>query len=536
MEPHRLRAPRVDGAVLADPPLDRAGELLGNDLQKLARWDHDFQGRRAGRLRAMARTQVFARSREFLARFGLDLPEETDPRRPLIVTGHQPELFHPGVWIKNFALAALAREHGTTALNLIVDNDIPKSATIRVPRTGGGRLGAVAVDFDSWSGEVPYEDWAVSDESLFVSFGDRVRSSLSPLIPDPLIDDAWPEAVRIGRETDWIGLRFSAARRSLEQSWGVRNAEIPLSMVCETEAFGWFASHLLAHLPRFQATHNAALSRYRAAYGIRSKNHPVPLLGREGEWLEAPFWAWRAGSPRRRPLLARQASKVLELRIAGESEPLGSLRLTPDRDACCAIEDLQDLARRGIRIRTRALTTTMFARLLLGDMFLHGIGGAKYDELGDEVIRGFFAIEPPGYLTLSMTLWLGLNANPGVADEMARLERERRSLLYNPDRALSASDDAEIRRWIDAKRRAISAPVETRRERVGRFREIRRINEALAPFVTGDLARLEELRLELLEQSRQNAISMSREWSFVVHSRSRLLDAMRRNLPSAFPS
>ena len=41
----------------------------------------------------------------------------------LLLAGHQPELFHPGVWVKNFALNGLARRHGATPLNLVVDND-----------------------------------------------------------------------------------------------------------------------------------------------------------------------------------------------------------------------------------------------------------------------------------------------------------------------------------------------------------------------------------------------------------------------------
>ena len=44
---------------------------------------------------------------------------------------------------------------------------------------------------------------------------------------------------------------------------------------------------------------------------------------------------------------------------------------------------LAELSSRGIKLRTRALTTTLFARLVLSDMFLHGIGGAKYDQVTD---------------------------------------------------------------------------------------------------------------------------------------------------------
>ena len=49
------------------------------------------------------------------------------PSPSLLLAGHQPELFHPGVWIKNFALARLAREHGTVPLSLIIDSDTARS-------------------------------------------------------------------------------------------------------------------------------------------------------------------------------------------------------------------------------------------------------------------------------------------------------------------------------------------------------------------------------------------------------------------------
>ena len=44
----------------------------------------------------------------------------------IFLAGHQPELFHPGVWLKNFALGTLARQHGATAINLLIDSDTVK--------------------------------------------------------------------------------------------------------------------------------------------------------------------------------------------------------------------------------------------------------------------------------------------------------------------------------------------------------------------------------------------------------------------------
>jgi hypothetical protein len=528
MQPHRLRAPSSDGALLADPALEQAGLALRANAERLNRWDHDFQGRRADRLRSMARAQVMAAAKRHHESFGLDWPEVPAQPGRLVVTGHQPELFHPGVWVKNFAVAGLAEAHGGVGLNLIVDNDIPKGPTIRVPHRNGQGLRASAVAFDVWAGEVPYEDQAIQDETLFATFGDRALRTMGDLVPDPILGEFWPRVLRRVGETDRVGLRFALARHELEADWGIRNVEVPIGAVCETEAFHWFSSHLLAHLPRFQATHNAALARYRAAYGIRSKNHPVPALGRQGDWLEAPFWAWRAESPRRRPLMARLLPRTVELRIAGEDAPFLELPVSADRDACCAVELLRDLPGRGVRIRTRALTTTMFARYLLGDLFVHGIGGAKYDELGDEVARGFFGIEPPTFLTLSMTRWIGIEPDPASPEDLRAVERSLRDLEFNPDRHLPEPRPHEARAAVEAKWLAIEGEIVTRRQRLDRLRAIRKANEALIPWTADARSSLIEERDRLRAGLRFNAVARSREFAFPLHGEGRLREAMGR--------
>jgi hypothetical protein len=521
MKPHRLRAPSTDGALLAEPPLAEAGARLAANAARLARWGHDFQGRSAGRLRAMARHQVFEQARRYLGEFGLDVPNRTDETAPLVVTGHQSELFHPGVWIKNFAAAGIAARTGGVGLNLVVDNDILKSASIRVPEAGAQRLAIRRVEFDEWAGEVPFEELKVRDEALFATFAERVHRVLGKAVAEPIIDGFWHRVRGLRDRTDRLGLRFALARRELEGAWGVHNLEVPLSTVCETEAFLWFAAHLLAHLPRFQQIHNEALARYRSVYGIRSRHHPVPGLGRDGEWREAPFWVWRAGLPRRRPLMVRQLARSMQLRARGEAEPLLEIPLGPDREACCAVEQLQSLPARGIRLRTRALTTTMFARYLLGDLFIHGIGGAKYDELGDAIAGAFFAIEPPSYVVMSLTLWLDLGTDPASPERLKVIERQLRDLTYNPDRNLGLEEPADpaARAALELKRQAVAAgPAGTGPERLARFRAIRRANLALQGLVSSRRAALLEERQRLLAGLHRNALAHNREYAFVLHS------------------
>ncbi len=531
MKDRRMRAPSTDGALLAVPPLEEASRNLPRTADRLNAWTHDFQGRRADRLRHMVRREVAAAARQFHTTHGLDVPEipsfgATGFSPPVVVTGHQPELFHPGVWVKNFATAAIAQAHGGLGINLIVDNDIPKSSSIRVPTLVDRQLRTVRVEFDQWKGEAPYEDLIVRDESLFRSFADRVRSVLGGLVPDPILDDFWPRATRLAGDVPVLGKRLAIARRALEAEWGIHNLEVPLSALCGTEGFLWFVCHILAQLPRFQQIHNEALAEYRAQYGIRSTHHPVAALTVQGGWREAPFWVWRKGQPRRMPLLTRQLARTMELRIAGEDESLMEIPLSPDREACCAVEQLRRLGDQSVRLRTRALTTTMFCRYLLGDLFIHGIGGAKYDELGDAIARRFFEIEPPGFLTLSMTAWLGLPDRDGSPELLASLDRSLRDLTFNPDRHLDEPLSDEVRNRIRDKQQAILANPQSRSERIARFRAIRAINGELQPLVDAHTEKLQSLRTQQVADIAWNQMAHLREYAVVLHSERRMKATM----------
>jgi hypothetical protein len=349
-------------------------------------------------------------------------------------------------------------------------------------------------------------------------------------VADPILHEFWPRVLMRRTSADNVGLLFALARHELEKAWGVANFEVPWSAVCQTESFLWFASHFLAQLPRYREVHNAALVAYRRAHGIRSSNHPVADLGRQDDWLEAPFWAWRAERPRRRPLFARQRGRVMELRIAGEDDVLIELPLSPDSLACCAVERLRELPAASVRLRTRALLTTMFARLMLGDLFVHGIGGAKYDELGDEIIRRFLGIDPPNFLTASMTLWLELPQDETSQADLASIDRQLRDLRFNPDRHISEPVPEEARNGIRTKREAIAGPVHTHRQRVARCQLIRTCNDALQPFIEESRSEMHERRSKVAERVRSNRAARNREYAFVLHSAERLRGLMAERI------
>src|SRR5205823_11622691 len=117
-----------------------------------------------------------------------------------------------------------------------------------------------------------------------------------------------------------------------------------------------------------------------------------------------------------------------------------------------------------------ALTTTLFARMLLGDLFIHGIGGAKYDELADVLIARFFGCPVPAFLTLSATLLLPLPRFPVTAERCRNMDRTYRDLLYNPQRHLGSGDiPSAAADLVQAKNTLIEQIPLTRADRKARF-------------------------------------------------------------------
>ena len=117
---------------------------------------------------------------------------------------------------------------------------------------------------------------------------------------------------------------MSRVRRGWERKWGVTNFEVPVSRLAGTRAFAGFVQTVLADLPRFADSYNAAIRAYREANHLRSRNHPAPELARRDDWIEAPFWVWRADAPRRVKLFACRTEAGIDLR-AGD-RPSGGCR------------------------------------------------------------------------------------------------------------------------------------------------------------------------------------------------------------------
>ena len=531
----RLRAPRENGELLAAPSLAESGDLLRDNLAARDGADCELNGRSLASLIASARVDLL----DAAMRYTRDYRDVPDVERgaAVLMAGHQPHLFHCGVWIKNFALDHLARRERCVAVNLIIDNDTVKSTSIRVPGGSPTAPTAAAISYDAPGAVVPLEDRPLADRGVFAGFASRVTDTIRPFVDDPLIERLWPLAVARAGATDNLGQCLAQGRHALEGELGLETLELPLSRACSTEAFSRLVCHVLAHLPRFWEIHNQSLREYRRLGRIRSTAHPVPDLSAEEDWLEAPFWVWRRDDPRRRRLFVRARGDEIVLTARGAIE--FSLPLSADTSADRALERLAEIAASGVRLRPRALMTTMFARLLLSDLFIHGIGGAKYDELTDVLIGRFFGVVPPAFLTLSATLQLPIARDTVGRPDAQKIARLLRELTYQPERRLLAdrsqtsADRGAIDRLIATKQRWIETPM-TPDNAHERHLAICHVNQHLQQWVA---ARRVELLAEQEHVSHALArehISSSREYAFCLFPQKTLpqllLDMIRENL------
>ncbi len=509
IERQTLRAPAKHGQSLQAPPLSTAAELIAANQARLGSLQLELAGNPLVGLREELTADLLARAWQYTRAYR-DVDSTHWNPTALIASGHQPRLFHPGVWFKNCALSELAASGRGTPLNLVVDNDLCGLSAIPVPVQSGGTASFVNCHYDQTGESLPFEVRGLLDRELFQSFANRLGERIEPLVDRPLVGRLWRIWEQLPAEFQTnLGRGLAAARHALEAEFGWHTLELPLSELCRTRAFACFLAEILLRAPEFREDHNQSLEQYRQINRIRSKSHPVPALAVDGPWQEVPFWIYSPTAPKRERLFVRHTSGTIELSNRGS----WSHRL----DARNLVEQLTDLLLSSICLRTRALTTTLFSRLVASDLFLHGIGGAKYDELTNELARRFFGLELPQFMTLTATIRLPGHENPVTASEITRHEVLRRELQFHPEQHLMPPSDPSAARLASeltqAKQQLLASHALTPSRRNWQ-RDLEQVNAQLATLVQPLTRKLDE-EIDNLGRAHQcDAVLGSREIAF----------------------
>ena len=528
--------PTENRQVLVHPPVGELPDLVKANRALIATHDFHIAGRSAADLRTQVRAEVMSAARTYTRSLGVSAPEWD--AQPIIETGHQPEFLHPGVWIKNHLAGRLAHAVGAVALNLVVDNDVPREGEFLVPtRPGSGfsRHPIHFADIDSsraWEEHThdcgPWRFDALAQEIAEI----HALSETGAIYPDYLSD-----AARFSGMADDLAHMMTLMRRTYEEQTGLHNLEIPISTLSDTPGFVLFVLDVVSRAERFAECYNDALAEFRSLHGVRSSSHPLPNLHMEPDSIELPFWVWRPGGPRTRLYVRCRHDATL---LMGD-EPVFTIDdvtwqalQSGDAEAFdAAARHLLKAADGSFKIRPRAISNTIFSRLFVSDAFVHGVGGARYDTITDEIVRNYVGVELPALIACSATIFLPIDVEASRQDDLRRLRRTLRDCRYNPERhmdeVLLASK--EVGNLIAGKRSLVAEndalrPKPSKDSRVRRrsiFQEIRRADEEMNTLMPDTVALLRRELAEVEHRVGDTEIVEDRTYPFILYPKDQLL-------------
>lgn len=540
--PKRLATPREHLATLIEPPAAEVLRVAGG-------WAFCQSGGQNARSTRDAAPLLD----ETLGSLRAALLEELELRGPIVLTGHQAEFFHAGVFAKTIAADALAAAVGGSAVFLTVDGDVPKTGALAVPSVATGTLSKRPVPIPGCDLRLPAEHQSELPAQRWCAFFEQVRDALArvadilpagrserPPNPPPDGETLLPTYAGGFLASPRPNIRFADAvvrgHAAVEHALGLGGSrDLRMSRLAQTRAFRALCAHLVLHAAGFAACYNEAQAAYRRRRRIRSPQRPVPPLAVGGGRVELPLWLVRAGTPRRRMAVARVTQRVV---LLADDEAIGEMTEAELRPAAVHAEPWP-IERAGWQVRPRALALSAFGRLLLGDVFIHGIGGATYDEMTEDFVSRFFGVAPAPMCCVSATLHLPLPRRGAAAQDWARARHALRDLAHNPERHLNSIPDeliARRRSLIDESRRLRET---ARHDRSARRRVYERLRGTVAALraAAGEAYEAEAARLRAVERDyAHDRIALDREYFFALHDArdmARLVDRIRGDVLTA---
>ena len=376
----------------------------------------------------------------YMESLGLPVPEIRKDAE-LVIAGHQPLFFHPGI-IYKYVLIAKGASSGMTPLFISVDTDLCDGFPVKLPcyRQEDDKYSRV-VHMMLPSARAEFYQNAVLDNDSLRAFCKSAEKEISSLPGNPFkygqdflkreLVKPLPEKMRDAMVT---------LRGRYEPKWAASVFELPLSILCETKEFYEFAFDMLSKADEVRELFNATLTDYRKEHHLRSKANPFPNLAeKEDGASETLFWV--VDKSGRQPLFVKK-ERGGKISIHGKSISAAN----PD--------ELMSLCRENsICLWPRAVALSLMLRIFIGDLFVHGIGGEHYDRITDRLIPELYGIKPPLFVTASYT-----PAVPGMEDPepaLITLRAKLREIKYHPEHYLDKTP--EIEAMFAEKQKLVSA-------------------------------------------------------------------------------
>ena len=360
-------------SITLNPPYQEWGEILASN-RSVARSLHSIVGERfvidlRGELCKVA-AQYRAEIRECARRLGITLRDIekgiTGGDGSIVMAGHQPVVYHPGIIEKTKRLGALATETGSYALNVAIDTDEGDGGRLLWPRRDGDdvviKQGSLA------TGELLYRDQRVVSKGESAVLFAELKSDLISSGCGASVEGAEKAERLFGAlEGESIVLANAIVRKSLRDA---AYDEVPLSLFLQAPSVREFLDRIVRDGERFVELYNTTLERYRTEHKIKNPANPFPNMTVTPEEIELPLWEL-LGSSRKGVVVGRSGTRTIPNLLA----PRGSI-------------------------------VTLLLRGVCSELFIHGIGGGKYDQFVNAFAEGYLGAPLPRFVVASATEYL----------------------------------------------------------------------------------------------------------------------------------
>ncbi len=393
--------------------------------------------------------------------------------KSLVMTGHQPVIFHPGLVSKYELTETFSRQQQSICVAVVIDTDQGDCGQFVFPHTESAEspAGAGTADPDGFSVSLItdslaqaaglYLDGKLKSSSAIQGISRRIVSELRHSELSTAAERTEVVLQQYGQLAD-EGVSAMEANLILRWQHGIGGSclELPLSALSTFRDVLAETVRILASADEFCAMYNRLLDQFRQEHSIRNTANPFPSLEQSADRCELPFWVINQATLQRRPLRVTTVGNQLELLADDQSVvklPLSDLT---------GGEVLEPLLLEGIQLVPRGALITAFLRVLFSDLFVHGTGGGKYDRFTDMLIRSWWQVEPAPFTVASDSRYL-LAEQRSRLHQLEDLATQLRELQFNPQRhfgsgIFSEGLEEQLRQLTAAKQAAIASMQATR--------------------------------------------------------------------------
>ena len=411
--------------------------------------------------------------------------------RPIIGTGHQTMLWHPGILVKFLLVDAIASANNLATANLVVDQHVGAFGEFEVPiLIKDGSLSVTSIALETHREDVPMVR----------------RKAFKPLAHLKNLRYALPEvalgvdqiinAVSQHADKANAALQMAGVLTDLMQPWAK-----PMPHVTASDLMGTTLARTV--LVAISNDAKRCIEIYNQAV-LAVPEAGVSQLAISQDKIELPLWRFDEDDLRKRAYLSD-----LQEWLSSDDPPFGLL--------------------------PRALFMTALVRLGMCDLFVHGTGGAIYDRAMQLWIKNWLALDVAPIAVATATLRLPLGNPPDKRIDVALSQLDVRKLWHDPQLQRSNGSISSAKRDLINKIEAAPRKSPERQELFNKLQQYLTGNRK----INANAIEKAQLKVEqALRHQTEAPIIDRRSWAFPLYPREmidELATAVKSSVTGACP-